>query len=130
MFHPNFFIRYVQYFFGWQCTNYLFLMKNNHETARSMKTAIIDDNAVISLNIKWLAQVCVLIAATVYGYLQVEWRIQELERNMEEASSEIQELVSKHIEDEEERMVIMEEQLKWYQKEFNLNPLSWRKKKR
>ena len=105
-------------------------MKNNHETARSMKTAIIDDNAVISLNIKWLAQVCVLIAATVYGYLQVEWRIQELERNMEEASSEIQELVSKHIEDEEERMVIMEEQLKWYQKEFNLNPLSWRKKKR
>ena len=104
-------------------------MKNNPETARSMKTAIIDDNAVISLNIKWLAQVCVLIAATVYGYLQVEWRIQELERNMEEASSEIQELVSKHIEDEEERMVIMEEQLKWYQKEFNLNPLSWRKKK-
>jgi hypothetical protein len=48
---------------------------------------------------------------------------------MSEASNEIQELVSKHIEDEEERMVIMEEQLKWYQKEFNLNPLSWRKKK-
>ena len=104
-------------------------MKNNHETSRSMKTAIIDDNAVISLNIKWLAQVCILIAATVYGYLQVEWRIQELERNMSEANTEIQDQVSKHIKDEEERMVIMEEQLKWYQKEFNLNPLSWRKKK-
>ena len=104
-------------------------MKNNHETSRSMKTAIIDDNAVISLNIKWLAQVCILIAATVYGYLQVEWRIQELERNMSEANTEIQDLVSKHIKDEEERMVIMEEQLKWYQKEFKLNPLSWRKKK-
>ena len=104
-------------------------MKNNHETSRSMKTAIIDDNAVISLNIKWLAQVCILIAATVYGYLQVEWRIQELERNMSEANTEIQDLVSKHIKDEEERMVIMEEQLKWYRKEFNLNPLSWRKKK-
>ena len=105
------------------------MSSNGHETARSMKTAIIDDNAVISLNIKWLAQVFVLIGATVYGYLQVEWRIQELERNMEEANNEIQELVSKHIEDEEERMVMMEEQLKWYQKEFNLNPLSWRKKK-
>ena len=104
-------------------------MKNNHETSRSMITAIIDDNAVISLNIKWLAQVCILIAATVYGYLQVEWRIQELERNMSEANTEIQDLVSKHIKDEEERMVTMEEQLKWYQKEFNLNPLSWRKKK-
>ena len=103
---------------------------NGHETASSMKTAIIDDNAVISLNIKWLAQVCVLIAATVYGYLQVEWRIQELERSMDSASNEIQELVSKHIEAEDERMVIMEEQLKWYQKEFNMNPLSWRKKKK
>ena len=103
---------------------------NGHETARSMKTAIIDDNAVISLNIKWLAQVCVLIAATVYGYLQVEWRIQELERSMDSASNEIQDLVSKHIEAEDERMVIMEEQLKWYQKEFNMNPLSWRKKKK
>ena len=103
---------------------------NGHSTARSMKTAIIDDNAVISLNIKWLAQVCVLIAATVYGYLQVEWRIQELERSMSSASDEIQELVAKHFEDEEERMVIMEEQLKWYQKEFKLNPLSWRKKKK
>jgi len=39
-------------------------------------------------------------------------------------------LVSKHIEAEDERMVIMEEQLKWYQKEFNMNPLSWRKKKK
>ena len=103
---------------------------NGHETSRSMKTAIIDDNAVISLNIKWLAQVCVLIAATVYGYLQVEWRIQELERSMDSASNEIQDLVSKHIEAEDERMVIMEEQLKWYQKEFNMNPLSWRKKKK
>ena len=103
---------------------------NGHETARSMKTAIIDDNAVISLNIKWLAQVCVLIAATVYGYLQVEWRIQELERSMSEASVEIQELVSKHIEAEDERMVLMEEHLKWYQKEFILIPLSWRKKKK
>ena len=104
--------------------------ENGHETARSMKTSINDDNAVISLNIKWLAQVCVLIAATVYGYLQVEWRIQELERSMSEASVEIQELVSKHIEAEDERMVLMEEHLKWYQKEFNLNPLSWRKKKK
>jgi membrane protein insertase Oxa1/YidC/SpoIIIJ len=59
-----------------------------------------------------------------------EWRIQELERSMSEASDEIQELVAKHIEAEDERMVIMEEQLKRYQKEFNMNPLSWRKKKK
>ena len=100
------------------------------KTARSFNGAVIDDNFSINLNIKWLAQVCVLIAATVYGYLQVEWRIQELERSMSSASEEIQDLVSKHIENEDERMVLMEEQLKWYQKELNLNPLTWRKKRK
>ena len=48
---------------------------------------------------------------------------------MQEANNKIEELISKHIEDEEERFSEMEEQIKWYQKEFNLNPLSWRKKK-
>ena len=103
---------------------------SDKKTARSFNGAVIDDNFSINLNIKWLAQVCVLIAATVYGYLQVEWRIQELERSMSNASDEIQELVSKHIENEDERMVLMEEQLKWYQKELNLNPLTWRKKRK
>ena len=100
------------------------------KTARSFNGTVIDDNFSINLNIKWLAQVFVLIAATVYGYLQVEWRIQDLERSMDSASEEIQELVSKHIENEDERMVLMEEQLKWYQKELNLNPLTWRKKRK
>ena len=103
---------------------------SDKKTARSFNGAVIDDNFSINLNIKWLAQVCVLIAATVYGYLQVEWRIQELERSMSSASEEIQDLVSKHIENEDERMVLMEEQLKWYQKELNLNPLTWRKKRK
>ena len=48
---------------------------------------------------------------------------------MEEASNKIEELVEKHIVDEELRYSEMEEQIKWYQKEFNLNPLSWKKKK-
>ena len=44
-------------------------------------------------------------------------------------NEEIADLVDKHIADEEERYLEMEKQLQWYQKELNLNPLSWGKRK-
>ena len=48
-----------------------------------------------------------------------------------DADAKIAELVEKHIEEEEVRYTEMEKQLKFYEKEFNINPLSWgRKKKR
>ena len=53
-----------------------------------------------------------------------------LETNMLEANSKIEDLLSKHIEDEEEEMAKLEERVKFYEKEFNINPLSWRKNKR
>ena len=49
---------------------------------------------------------------------------------MELSDTEIQELVNKHIAEEEVKIAQMEEQLEWYQTELNLNPLSWGKKKR
>ena len=107
-------------------------MKNGDDkpkTARSYRGAVVDDNAIISINIKWLLQSAVVIAGLVYGYLQVENRIGELERGMDIASKEIEELVSKHIAEEEVRFTQMQEELMWYQKELNLNPLSWKKKK-
>jgi predicted nucleic acid-binding Zn-ribbon protein len=70
-----------------------------------------------------------VITGAVFGYAKFVNKISELENNMQEANNKIEELISKHIEDEEERFSEMEEQIKWYQKEFNLNPLSWRKKK-
>ena len=48
---------------------------------------------------------------------------------MGESDTKIKELVNKHIEDEEQRYAKMEEEIQWYQKEFNLNPLSWKKKR-
>ena len=93
---------------------------------------MVDDNAIISINIKWLIQSVVVIAGLVYSYLQIENRIKELERRVELADTEIEELVSKHIEEEEVKIAEMQEQLEWYQKELNLslNPLSWGKKRR
>jgi uncharacterized coiled-coil protein SlyX len=100
------------------------------KTARSYRGAMVDDNAIISINIKWLIQSVVVIAGLVYSYLQIENRIRELERRVELADTEIEELVSKHIKEENKKITQMQEQLEWYETELNLNPLSWGKKKR
>lgn len=103
---------------------------NKPKTARSYRATVVGDNTVVSINLKWAGQVLVLVAGLVYSYLQIENRIRELERRVELSDTEIQELVSKHIAEEEVKIAQMEEQLDWYQKELNLNPLSWGKKKR
>ncbi len=91
---------------------------------------MVDDNAIISINIKWLIQSVVVIAGLVYSYVQVENRIKELERRVELADTNIEELVNKHIAEEEVKISKMQEQLEWYETELNLNPLSWGKKKK
>tara|TARA_R100000458_G_scaffold33656_1_gene30962 strand:+ start:610 stop:906 length:297 start_codon:yes stop_codon:yes gene_type:complete len=86
------------------------------KTARSYRGAVVDDNAVISINIKWLMQMCVVIAGLVYSYYTVIQRITDLERRVSESDTTITELVNKHIQEEEERYAQMEEELKWHQK--------------
>ena len=102
------------------------------KTARSYRATVVGDNTVVSINLKWAGQVLVLGAGLVYSYLQVENRIRELERRVELADTEIEELVSKHIAEEEVKIAQMQEQLEWYEKELSLelNPLNWGKKKR
>ena len=103
---------------------------SDEKTYRSYGVTKLDDNMRISLNIKWLGQIIVGVAVIVLGYLSIENRIGELERRMESANTRIEDLVSKHIADEEVKITQMQEQLEWYQTELNLNPLSWGKKKR
>ena len=102
----------------------------NPQTARSYKTGLVDDNLSIHLNIKWLLQICMAVSGVVYGYIQITNRIGDLERRMELADTNIQELVEKHIAQEEIKITQMQEKLEWYETELNLNPLSWGKKKR
>tara|TARA_R100000406_G_scaffold95431_1_gene89744 strand:- start:1634 stop:1972 length:339 start_codon:yes stop_codon:yes gene_type:complete len=102
----------------------------NPQTARSYKTGLVDDNLSIHLNIKWLLQICMAVSGIVYGYIQITNRIGDLERRMELADTNIEDLVEKHIEQEEIKITKMQEQLEWYETELNLNPLSWGKKKK
>jgi len=84
--------------------------------ARSYRGAVVDDNAIISINIKWLLQSAVVIAGLVYSYYSVIQRITELEKGILEANTTITELVEKHILEEQQRFAEMEEELKWYEK--------------
>ena len=100
------------------------------KTARSYRGAVVDDNAVISINLKWLMQSAVAIAGLVYSYYMVVQRITDLERRVSEADTTITELVEQYQVEEEEKFAKMEQELQWYQKELNLNPLSWKKRKK
>ena len=81
------------------------------KTARSYRGTILSDNAIISINIKWAMQVLALVAGLVYSYLQIENRIGELERRVELADTNIEDLVSKHIEEEDKKITEMQEQV-------------------
>ena len=107
-------------------------MSEKPDTARSYKGAVVDDNAIISINLKWLAQGAVLIGGLVYGYYRIESRIQTLEDQVATADSQIGDLLGKHIVEERSQREELAEKVAFYEKELklNLNPMSWGKKRR
>ena len=98
--------------------------------ARSFNGTRIDDSFNININIKWMLQIIGGCVALVYTYVQVINRLETLESGMDDADKRISEPIDKHIEDEEIRYNKMEEQIKWDETEFNLNPFSKKKKKK
>ena len=103
---------------------------SKEDTARSYKGTVVGDNMVVSLNLKWLIQIITLVGMLVYSYYRIEMRIIELEEKVVVADSEIEELLAKHEAEEAAKRAELEEQLKFYEKEFNINPLSWGKRKK
>ena len=105
-------------------------MSDEVQTARSYRGSVVDDNAIISLNIKWLLQLCGLVAMLVYGYWRMESRLGELEDKMAYADEQIGDLLGKHIVEERIEREELAEKVSFYEKEFNINPLSWGKRKK
>ena len=102
-------------------------MSEKVQTARSYKGTVIDDNAVVSINLKWLGQVLVLVSMLVYGYWRIESRLGQLEDEMLSADVKIENLLDKHMAEEKIQREQLEEKVNFYEKEFNINPLSWGK---
>ena len=97
--------------------------------ARSYKGQIIGDSMSVTINFKWLLQLIVFVGMLVYGWWQLESRIQDLERNMVVALEEIELHDQERKAAEQHHIESMQEQMDWYQKELHLNPFSWGKKK-
>ena len=105
-------------------------MSGKPDTARSYRATVLDDNAIVSINLKWLAQGFVLVAGIVYFYFEIETRIQALENKVATADKQIEDLLSKHIVEERAEREELAEKVAFYEKEFNINPFSWGKKKK
>jgi len=100
------------------------------QTARSYKGTVVDDNAVVSNVMLELGQLLVLVAMLVYGYWRIESRLGNLEEAMVTADVKIGDLLGKHIVEETLQREQLEEKVNFYEKEFNINPLSWGKRKK
>ncbi len=100
------------------------------KTARSYRSGIVDDNAVISLNLKWLGQIVFFAGVLGWSGYKLLDRLEELEAKMVEANEQIGNLLDKHILDEKAERLELEEKISFYEKEFNINPLSWGKKRK
>ena len=102
----------------------------NKDGARSYKTQVIGDSMSVTINFKWLIQLVVVVGMAVYGFWKLEDRIRQLESSLDSAMEQL--LV---IEDERkiqaaQNLADLQEQLGWYERELNLNPFSWGKKKK
>ena len=107
-------------------------MNEKPKTARSYRANVLDDNAVISINLKWLGQIFVLFGSLVYAYYRIETRIGTLENELLVANTEIRNLLAKHKLEEAKSLEELEKKLSFYEKELqiNLNPMSWGKRKK
>lgn len=98
--------------------------------ARSYKSEVVGDSMAITINFKWLMQLCVLTGGIVYGYWQIESRIRSLEDKVLAANDNIGSLLDKHIVEERSEREELAEKVKFYEKEINLNPMSWGKRRK
>ena len=104
-------------------------MNEKPQTARSYRSNVIDDNLVLSFNFKFLVNCLIAGGAILYGWFSLQERIEKLEEEVLEANNEILNLLAKHELEETAQLEELENKLKFYEKEFNINPLSWGKKK-
>ena len=105
-------------------------MNEKPQTARSYRSNVIDDNLVLSFNFKFLVNVLFVGGSILYGWFSLQERITNLEKEVLEAHNEIRNLLSKHQLEESAQLEKLEDKLKFYEKELNINPLSWKKRKK
>ena len=105
-------------------------MADKNNGARSYRGSVIGDSMNLTINIKWLIQIFGLVGMIVYGWYQLETRIQDLERNQVVVIEQVEVFVEERQIAEQKHVAEMEERMLWYESELNLNPFSWGKKRK
>ena len=105
-------------------------MADEKQGARSYKGEVIGDSMSLTINFKWLLQIIGATGMVVYGWYQLETRIQALERNMGVATEQVELLNEERRLAEERHKEEMDQELSLFKTELSINPFSWGKKKK
>jgi hypothetical protein len=112
------------------------MSKDMENGARSFKGQTIgSDSFSLTINIKWLCQLIALIVGLTVTFYQYQMKIKTMEEEIAKHKEYIEDLIAVHEEEEAERILQLEESVKWYEKELvkvgdmSLNPFSWKKKR-
>jgi hypothetical protein len=97
---------------------------------RSMGVNMLDDNLNFGINIKYAGRI--LLFACIAGWYGMHLlnRLETVEEKLLQNDSQIRDLLDKHMVQERQERKELESRVKFYEKELNLNPFSWRKKKK
>jgi hypothetical protein len=93
-----------------------------------MSKNIIGDGLAVTINFKWLLQLIAFVSTVTYLFYTFQVKLDNMSRQIDSNMSELQGLIEIHEEESEVKMAEMQETIKWYQGQLNVNPLSWGKK--
>ena len=94
-----------------------------------MSKNVIGDSLAVTINFKWLLQLLVVVATITYAFYTFQLKLNDMEGQIADNMIELQELIEIHEKESEIQIAQMQETIKWYQTQLNLNPFSWGKQK-
>ena len=94
-----------------------------------MSKNVIGDGLAVTINFKWLLQLLVIVATITYAFYTFQLKLNDMEGQIADNMIELQELIEIHEKESEIQIMQMQETIKWYQTQLNLNPFSWGKQK-
>ena len=92
------------------------------------KQPVIGDSMSVTINFKWLIQLIAVICVGAYGVYKFETRINQLETSLEGAVETLMILEQERKAAQEKQISELEEQVRWFQGDVNVNPFSRGKK--
>ena len=94
-----------------------------------MSKNVIGDGLAVTINFNWLLQLLVIVATITYAFYTFQLKLNDMEGQIADNMIELQELIEIHEKASEIQIAQMQETIKWYQTQLNLNPFSWGKQK-